>query len=653
MASPAAAFLCALVALLLWAGPGVLVARRLALGRDLGVAAAPVLGWGIGTVAGLGASALFGFTPLTVIATAMAIAVIAAFVPASRAPGVPAPALPPWILIAAAVVAAAPAATVLPKFTAAGVALADPLYDHAKVALVDEMLRAGVPPGNPFLASSGGDGAVAYYYYWLFGAAELARLTGASGWEADAAATWFTAFASLSLMCGLAFRLAGARPEAPLFVLATVCGGSLRPVITALFGQDRVDAVLERGSGLAGWLFQASWSPHHVAAAAAVVVTLVLIERLALAPSMAVVVVVAALVAAAFGSSLWVGGITFVLCAAAATAVLFMSAKPGRRLPLVVALTVAGGLAVALVSPLLTAQVDAAIARGGGTPVLIAPFPVFSQAVPAAWRGWLDLPAYWLILLPIEFPAAWILGAVATARLRSQPVPSLTAAAFASLCAGWLLLSTAGENNDLAWRAVLPGVMILTAFAGAYFAQAVARPPARRRLLAAAAGLALVVLAWPDGADLVHGNLGGRLSEDGIRFADAPALWAAVRRHTGTSERVASNPRLLGRVTPWPINASWALLAGRRSCFAGEEFALAFSAWPPPARAAAADLFDRVFAGTGSAADLGSLVRDFGCRVIVLTPQDGAFSHDPFAADPRFVPVEEESGRWRIYRADG
>ena len=39
-----------------------------------------------------------------------------------------------------------------------------------------------------------------------------------------------------------------------------------------------------------------------------------------------------------------------------------------------------------------------------------------------------------------------------------------------------------------------------------------------------------------------------------------------------------------------------------------------------------ADLFDRVFAGAGSTGDLGSLVRDFNCEVIVLIPQDGAWS---------------------------
>jgi hypothetical protein len=39
-----------------------------------------------------------------------------------------------------------------------------------------------------------------------------------------------------------------------VFVLLAACGGSLRPVLTAPFGQEQTDAALERASGLAGWL---------------------------------------------------------------------------------------------------------------------------------------------------------------------------------------------------------------------------------------------------------------------------------------------------------------------------------------------------------------------------------------------------------------
>jgi hypothetical protein len=669
MATVSSAILCSFLALTLWVPPGLLIARRLPLEHDLRLAAAPALGWAVQNVVALYAAMLGGFTPMTVLAATVLVGTAAILLqgPASR--DAPSPPLPLWIFAAAAIVAAGPAACVLPKIVPEGIALADPLYDHAKIALVDEIVRTGVPPANPFIGTAdGGPGSIAYYYYWLFGAAQLALISGASGWEADAAVTWFAAFASLTLMCGLASHLSGGleigwrrfeqsialkpgrpgfRAASAMFVLAAASGGSLRPVITALSGQAGIDAVLERESGLAGWFFQASWSPHHVASATAVLLALLLMERLARTPSAAAAVVLGLVAAAGFGSSLWVGGITFACCGSAAGAVLLVSAKPGRRLPFLAALVMAGCIAIALVFPLLVAQLHAATQRGDGAPVLILPYPTLNPDIPEGLRGWLDIPAYWLLLLPTEFPVVWVLGVAAALRLKSALAPALSVAAFASLCGGWLLVSTAGENNDLGWRAVIPGVLILTAFAGAWFARCLAR----QRFIAMTAGVALLALALPDGFSLLHLNIVGRLSADAARFRDAPALWAAVRRHTAPNERVASNPRLTSDLAPWPISLSWALLANRRSCFAGDELALAFASLPPEARARAAELFERVFAGASGDADLQSLVLDFDCETIVLTPQDGAWGRDPFAANALFARVEEADGRWRIYRA--
>ena len=61
---------------------------------------------------------------------------------------------------------------------------------------------------------------------------------------------------------------------------------------------------------------------------------------------------------------------------------------------------------------------------------------------------------------------------------------------------------------------------------------------------------------------------------------------AAVRRHMPLEARLASNPVLFADMTPWPVNISWALLADRRSCFAGNELAIAFAPLTPDQRAA-------------------------------------------------------------------
>ena len=156
MASPSAAFLCSLLALLLWAPVGFLIAWRLPIGRDLRLAVAPVLGWAVQDVSALHVSMVGGLTLANVLATTALIGFAAFLAPASRSPEMPGPSLPMCIFAAAALVAAGPAAGILPKISAAGVALADPIYDHAKIALVDEIVRTGVPPANPFVGA--GDG---------------------------------------------------------------------------------------------------------------------------------------------------------------------------------------------------------------------------------------------------------------------------------------------------------------------------------------------------------------------------------------------------------------------------------------------------------------------------------------------------------------
>ena len=131
-----------------------------------------------------------------------------------------------WAFAAAAVVALLPAATILPKSSGDAVWLADAAFDHAKIAIIDAMTRLGLPPVNPVIGEAGASSGLAYYYLWHFSAAEIALVTSMSGWEADVGLTWFTAFASLSLMMGLAVWLSK-RATAAIWVVALAAAGSL------------------------------------------------------------------------------------------------------------------------------------------------------------------------------------------------------------------------------------------------------------------------------------------------------------------------------------------------------------------------------------------------------------------------------------------
>lgn len=665
MVSLPSLLLCIVLALFLWGVPGWLLARRLGQSRTAALALAPAFGWATQTPAALAIAHLFGLSPVVIIGASALVGLSALALP--RTPDEAS--FPLSALVFAGLLALVPMLGVLPKVMPDGaIALASPIYDHAKIILIDEIAQNGsIPPANPVFGAGGAAGTVAYYYLWHFGAAELAILSGGHGWAADAAATWFTGFAALALVAGLAFRLNPSLP-APFLALLGASAGSLRPILAALFGGARVDHVLEPASGLAGLLYQTSWSPHHVASATACVISVLLMAQLRAGRSAGEATVLAGLIglaaAAAFGSSLWVGGVTFALAGMAAALALGVSAPSAGRPRFFAALAAAALLALALMAPLLMSQIHAAAARGGGAPVQLAPFPVLGPVWPQHLRAVLDPLAYGLVLLPVEFPGVLFAGVVGFAlvfagrlagRAEQQMARALAALAIVALAVSAALQSTVGENNDLGWRAVLPAVLVLAAFAGAALSaglsRAVETTRSRTGLATLAAGLALIALGLPDTVALARRNIAGEQSADGPAFAGDPALWQAVRRHVGEHVRIASNPARLEKLTPWPINLSWALLSRRRSCFGGEEMALAFAPLSATARTDAAALFGRVFAGMGTAEDVATLRRAFGCGGVVVTPQDGAWTTDPFASSALYRLAEEEDGRWRIYVA--
>ena len=73
----------------------------------------------------------------------------------------------------------------------------------------------------------------------------------------------------------------------------------------------------------------------------------------------------------------------------------------------------AGVLVACIAAPFFLDQLATVAARGGGTPVVIHHFEVLGEMFAPLLRRILDLPAYWLIELPIEFPATYVAGVIA------------------------------------------------------------------------------------------------------------------------------------------------------------------------------------------------------------------------------------------------
>jgi hypothetical protein len=653
MASPLIVFLCAALALLLYGVMGLPLAARVA-PRPLALMLAPALGWAVHSAFVLAVFFFIGMTRGTVILAYVLPLLIALLALRGQRKAAAAPLFDRWIvaaLIAAALVAFAIAAAVLPKVSADGVALAAPIFDHSKIAIIDEMARNGVPPANPFYGGPGTPERLSYYYLWHFSAAELASLAHVSGWEADAALTWFTAFSSLALMIGFAVWLSE-RTSAGLIAVLLAATGSLRPLLYPLFGVDRAETVIGHQTGFAAWLFQTMWAPQHAMAAASAVLAIFLLVRLAQRPSFGTLIMVALAMTASFESSTWVGGVVLPL-AAMPVALMLLAEARGRRWRLIFVFAASALLALLLILPFLLDQLHLAALRGGAMPIAIAPYEVLTQATGGVLGRLANLVAYWLIFLPVEFPAFYLAGLVALyvmlkrarAGERQQMLHAFAVLLLVSLGVGWLLVDTLANNNDLGWRAVLPAIMLLIVFAAAGLAQLAIKPLPR---LAAPAAL-LVLLGLPDGLTLSYGNIVGEASPQNQAFASMPVLWRTVRQYASPTERVANNPLAMDKMTPWPVNIAWALLSNRRSCYASPDLVDPFTALPKFQRERSRSLFTRVFSGDGDADDVQELATRYRCSVAVLTPHDGAWTRDPFFAS-EYYRLVENNGAWRIYK---
>jgi hypothetical protein len=651
------ALLCAAAELLLGICVGLPVALRLISARPLALALAPVIGWAVFNTLALPILSVVGFTRTTV-ALLCGFAVLGGL--AAMLPGRSRSAASPGVGAglsaygAAALLAVVPAMAVWPKPGQGGVVLSEAMFDHSKAAIIDDIVRLGLPPGNPFFADAAP--RLVYYYLWHFSAAVPAALFGTTGWEADAALTWFTAFASLALMMSLAIALAGRRRAAFLVVLLSLAA-SLAPVLRLFLTSGFLERALSLDSWPQGWLFQASWAPQHLASASCVVIAVLVMSRLSSPRAWPLVPLLAIVVSAGFESSAWVGGVVFAAAALPIGVALLVMADDSRvRLGLLLRAAVAAILVVMISFPFVRDEYAASAARHAGVPIAFHPLAVLGPILPTGVRTVVDLPAFWLILLVIELPAIYFAGAWAMVRAlagtgaapaEKRPVVGLVLLAGMSFLVPWLFESTIA-NNDLGWRGVLPGILVLTAFAAAGLA----------RWLAAAPALAITTAAFwafgvPGGLQLIGENAGGLAAPSAPILAETPELWAAVRRHTAPGERVANNPLFLADSVRWPVNISWALLSDRRSCYAGWNLARAFVPLPEAEIDKIDALFVRVFAGDGTPDDIGRLATRFDCRVVIVTPSDGAWNRDPFANSPDFRPVEENPDKWRIYRVVG
>ena len=600
---------------------------------------APALGWAVFNALALPVLTFTGFGRLT--ASTLCIACLAGAVYALRRTQAGGVRLPPWALVLAGCVALLPLIAIMPKDVEGGLLLGPPMFDHVKIAIVDSVLREGLPVHNPFI---GGDGPspLAYYYLWHFSAAVLGACFSIGGWPADAAMTGATAWASLLLMMEVAVWVSG-RVAACWAVGLLALPASLRPLLDAVLGRDTSGRVLARDADLGGWLDQAAWVPQHLASACCAIVAVLLMPSLAGARPRLAAVVLGVVVAAGFESSTWIGGVAFAVAGPLAGLVAVLCLPRSRRAPFFAWAALAALVAGLLVLPFVLAQFAAVAGRHGPPAVAWLTYPTLGSAVPAGWRSALDLPAFWLVALPFGVPVMALSLAGLPSRHTRAAWP-LAAFAVACLAVAWLLRSMI-DNNDLGWRAVLPAVLVLTSLASS----GLIRLATSRRWSTLAACLGLAALGLPGLMSLAGGYVFGQRPGSAAAFARSAAAWDALRRVAAPAERIANNPKLAALSTPWPVNIAWALLSDRPSCYSQWETVLAYGALTRRQLDDANARVERVFDGHAEPGDVAILASRYGCHAVLLTPADGAWQDDPFAASPDYAPAAH-AAQWRIYK---
>lgn len=174
---------CAVLAATSWSVIGLAVTLRVGFRSLLAWSVAPIIGFATHSTLAFPLLAFAGFSRGNVTAT-----FIRAFISSAISiwrqrnrihPSVRDVTISISAVVGAAVLACCVAAAIMPTVTLTGVTLAAAIFDHSKIAMIDDMVRVGLPAGNPFFGQQGDPHRLAYYYLWHFSAAELGLMTGA------------------------------------------------------------------------------------------------------------------------------------------------------------------------------------------------------------------------------------------------------------------------------------------------------------------------------------------------------------------------------------------------------------------------------------------------------------------------------------------
>ena len=348
-----------------------------------------------------------------------------------------------------------------------------------RVSIIEAMTRTSVPPINPSYYP-GHPVRLTYLYYFWYILCSLVDLLGGSWVDARAALNAGIVWCGLGLMAVVAIylrlrdsRSAGAAWRSAWIGIASlsISGLDAIPVGILMLGAHSLLIDIEHwNTQITAWVGSILWVPHHVAALIAGLSAVMLVQ-VAQGKSMSrqfVLMTIAGLAfASAFGLSVWVT-LVLVVFWGVWIVVLFFENKERR---LILPMIYAGITALIFASPFLAGLLQG---DGSGSSQFPIAFEVrnffFMNLIASSWPP-LQRSLVMLAILPVNYlfelgffmvvGIAWFKVKDKEARRSNPFYRAEIILLLVVLFIGSFLRSTIITNNDLGWRAWLPGQFIL------------------------------------------------------------------------------------------------------------------------------------------------------------------------------------------------
>lgn len=344
------------------------------------------------------------------------------------------------------------------------------IHDHMKMALVDAIVREGLPPMNPFYAPGGQRIELIYYYGWHFLVAQLKVLTGMSAWQAQVAFSWFTSLSLISCIGAMAIQI-GERSRAGFFIFLLAMCHQLPPILVSIAGPQWKELFnYPPGHPLEYLWWQLSWAPQHVFSALCVILLLYLATHLLTEKKVHWICAagIGLVAATGFSASVWVSGVglAFVL-----PALIYATRKylcdQSRLVPLSLSLVLAVSVCVLFSLPVLNSIFSNPDSMGSGFPLTVKPYTstgLFGMTTLLEQVGHVFL--YWLKNLVLIFGCIYILGLLTLFAYKPQReniaiFKSLSIAGIFGFFIIVQFLQSNIANNDFGWRCVVVPMLLL------------------------------------------------------------------------------------------------------------------------------------------------------------------------------------------------